>query len=117
MPADTNPQGAIFGGRLLSLIDQAAFVEAIRQANKRYVTVAFDGVEFHRPVHVGDVLSLFAVTKRVGKTSMRIEVKVEAFRPSEGYSIDVTTAQVVVVAVDQEGRPTPIAPVATGKLA
>jgi acyl-CoA thioesterase YciA len=108
MPAHTNPQGAIFGGVILSLIDEAAFVEALRQRNHRYVTVAFNGVEFHKPVLVGDVLSLYAQTTRVGRTSLTVRVNVRAFRPEADQTIDVTSAEVVLVAVDHSGQPVPI---------
>lgn len=105
MPALTNPHGAIFGGEILALIDQAAYVEARRQANNRYVTVAFNGVEFHRPVFVGDILSLYADAQRIGRTSITVKVRVEAFRPDEDLTLEVTTAEVVLVAVDSEGTP------------
>jgi acyl-CoA thioesterase YciA len=108
MPAHTNPQGAIFGGVILSLIDEAAFVEALRQRNHNYVTVAFNGVEFHKPVLVGDVLSLYAETTRVGRTSLTVRVNVRAFRPEADQTIDVTSAEVVLVAVDHAGQPVPI---------
>lgn len=108
MPAHTNPQGAIFGGVILSLMDEAAFVEALRQRNHRYVTVAFNGVEFHKPVLVGDVLSLYAETKRVGRSSLTVQVNVRAFRPEADQTIDVTSGEVVLVAVDHAGGPVPI---------
>jgi len=110
MPRDTNPQGTIFGGVLLSLIDQAAWIEALRQCPRKYVTVAMDSIEFHQPVLVGDILSLWANTERIGRTSMRVKVEVKAMRPDEGKEIAVTTANVVFVAVDDHGKPTPIAP-------
>lgn len=108
MPAHTNPQGAIFGGVILALIDEAAFVEALRQRNHRYVTVAFNGVEFHKPVLVGDVLSLYTRTTRVGRSSLTVRVNVRAFRPEADTTIDVTSAEVVVVAVDHSGQPVQI---------
>lgn len=108
MPRDTNPQGTIFGGVILSLIDQAAFVEAQRQANHRYVTVSFDKVEFHRPVEVGDIVSLWAATTRIGRTSMGVRVEVRAFRPSLNQEIHVTTGDVVLVAIDERGTPIPV---------
>jgi acyl-CoA thioesterase YciA len=109
MPRDTNPQGTIFGGVILSLIDQAAFVEALRRGGHRWVTVAMDGVEFLEPVHVGDVVSLWATTKRQGRTSLRVCVVVEAqaYRGQEARR--VTEAEVVLVAIDQDGKPVPIA--------
>lgn len=108
MPRDVNPQGTIFGGVLLSLIDQGAFVEALRQAPRRFVTVSFKQVEFHRPVLVGDVLSLWAETTRIGRTSISVRVRVLAQREGEPQDINVTEAEVTLVSVDDQGRPTPI---------
>lgn len=110
MPRDTNPQGTIFGGVLLSLIDQAAWIEALRQCHRKYVTVAMDSVEFHQPVLVGDILSLWATTERIGRTSMGVKVEVKALRPAAGTEVPVTTANVAFVAVDDHGKPTPIQP-------
>ncbi len=110
MPQDTNPQGTIFGGVILSLIDQAAWIEALRQAGLRYVTVAFEKIEFHKPVEVGDILSLWATTVRLGTTSIRVRVEVKAFRPMQGIEADVTSGEVVMVAVDEEGKPRAIHP-------
>lgn len=109
MPRDVNPQGAIFGGVILSLIDQAAWVEALRQSSAhRWVTVAFNAVEFHKPVYVGDLLSLWAHASRVGRTSMTIRVEVRARRENTSDEIKVTDADVTLVAVDPDNRPTPI---------
>ncbi len=109
MPRDTNAEGTIFGGVILSLIDQAAYVEAIRQAHHRYVTVAMREIEFRQPVFVGDVLSLYAETARAGRTSLTIQVRVSARRRHDPDSVvDVTQAEVVFVAVDNNGRPTPV---------
>lgn len=106
MPRDTNADGTIFGGVILSLIDQAAYVEAIRQAHHRYVTVAFQQVEFHKPVFMGDILSLRTETKRIGRTSITIVVKVLAMRRSDLCTVvNVTEAEVIFVAVDADGNP------------
>ncbi|MBL8744725.1 MAG: acyl-CoA thioesterase [Phycisphaerae bacterium] len=106
MPRDTNPQGSIFGGVLLSLIDQAAWIEALRQANRRYVTVAINTVEFKQPVLVGDILSLWATTRKIGRTSITVHVDVRANRPETHQDdIPVTAADVVMVALDHAGRP------------
>lgn len=109
MPRDTNPQGTIFGGVLMSLIDQAAFIEAMRQAPHRYVTVSMETVEFKRPVLVGDVLSLWANTERIGRTSIRVRVDVRASRRGVTDEIDVTSGVATLVAVDELGGPVPIA--------
>ncbi len=109
MPRDTNAQGTIFGGVILSLIDQAAYVEASRQANHVYVTVAMNAIEFHEPVYVGDVLSLYADTIRVGRTSMTIKVRVCARRRGQPDStVEVTEAEVVFVATDENRNATPV---------
>lgn len=115
MPRDTNAEGTIFGGVILSLIDQAAYVEAIRQAHHRYVTVAMRAIEFHQPVFVGDVLSLYAQAERIGRSSMTIHVRVCARRrrPADPAAdpdaqVEVTEADVIFVAVDDHGRPTQI---------
>ena len=109
MPRDTNADGTIFGGVLLSLIDQAAYVEAIRQAANRYVTVSFKEVEFHEPVFVGDILSLYAHAVRIGRTSLTIRVRVCAHRRHDlDQTVKVTEGEIVFVAVDTDGRPTPV---------
>ena len=106
MPRDTNAQGTIFGGVILSYIDQAAFVEARRQAHHRYVTVCMREVEFREPVFVGDVLSLYGETVRVGKTSLTLRIKVMAERSDPPTrSVHVTDAEVVFVAIDDNGKP------------
>ncbi len=109
MPRDTNADGTIFGGVILSLIDQAAFVEALRQAHHRYVTVSFKEEEFHQPVFVGDVLSLYTEATRIGRTSMTIDVRVCAMRRHDpDQIINVTEAIVAFVAVDENGKPIPV---------
>jgi len=109
MPRDTNAEGTIFGGVILSLIDQAAYVEAVRQAHRLYVTVAMREVVFHQPVFVGDVLSLYADTTRVGRTSLTIRVRVCARRRTDpDQDVKVTEAEVVFVSVDEAGKPVPL---------
>ena len=109
MPRDTNGQGTIFGGVILSLVDQAAYVEAMRQARHRYVTVAMREVEFHHPVFVGDVLSLYADTMRIGRTSLTIHVRVVSSRRDElEQTVKVTAAEVVMVAVDENRNAVPV---------
>jgi len=109
MPRDTNAEGTIFGGVILSLIDQAAYVEAVRQAHRRYVTVAMREVVFHQPVFVGDVLSLYCDTVRFGQTSLTIRVRVCARRRADpDQDVKVTEAEVVFVSVDESGKPVPV---------
>ncbi|MCA9251677.1 MAG: acyl-CoA thioesterase [Phycisphaerales bacterium] len=106
MPRDTNGEGTIFGGVILSYIDQAAYVEARRQAPYRYVTVSMKEVVFKEPVHVGDVLSLYGQTTRIGRTSMTISVKVMAERFANHPEIaQVTEAEVVMVAIGDDRKP------------
>lgn len=109
MPRDTNAEGTIFGGVILSLIDQAAYVEAVRQAHQRYVTVSMNTVVFHHPVFVGDVLSLYADAVKIGRTSITIHVRVCARRRNDpDDDVKVTEAEVVFVAIDERGKPVPV---------
>jgi acyl-CoA thioesterase YciA len=106
LPRDTNPQGTIFGGIILSYIDIAGAVEAHRRTQiERFVTVAMREVIFHQPVFVGDLVSFYARTVRIGTTSITISVVVEAERyGGTSERIKVTEAEVVYVAVDANRR-------------
>ena len=111
LPRDTNPQGTIFGGIILSYIDMAGAIEAHRQTGlKRFVTVAMREVIFHKPVFVGDLVSFYAEVLRIGTTSITIRVIVEAERygGTNRDRIRVTEAEVVYVAVDENRRKMPI---------
>jgi acyl-CoA thioesterase YciA len=110
LPKDTNALGTIFGGVILSHIDLASAVEARKVAARRYVTKAMREVEFHEPVFLGDVVNFFTETVRVGRTSITVRVSVESERwgSGQGELVKVTVAEVVLVAVDDKGRPTPI---------
>ena len=108
MPRDTNPHGTIFGGVLLSYIDQAGAIAARAQILHKFVTVAMDSVEFHEPVLVGDVLSFYAAIKRVGRTSLTMRVWVEAERFADPREVvSVTEASITYVAVDENRQPVP----------
>lgn len=110
LPKDTNRYGTIFGGIILSHIDLAGAVEARRACGPHnYVTVAMDKIIFHKPVFVGDVVSFYAETLKVGRTSVTVKVTVEAARDETGETVRVTEAEVVFVAVDNQWRPTPLA--------
>ena len=106
LPRDTNPQGTVFGGIILSYIDMAGAIEAHRRtAMPRFVTVAMREVIFHQPVFVGDLVSFYAQTMKVGTTSITVRVVVEAERyGGTSERIKVTEAEVVYVAVDANRR-------------
>jgi acyl-CoA thioesterase YciA len=106
LPRDTNPQGTIFGGIILSYIDIAGAVEAHRRTGiERFVTVAMREVVFHHPVFVGDLVSFYATTTRIGTTSITISIVVEAERyGGTSERIKVTEAEVIYVAVDANRR-------------
>jgi acyl-CoA thioesterase YciA len=110
LPKDTNALGTIFGGVILSHIDLASAVEARKVAAHRYVTKAMREVEFHAPVFLGDIVNFFTETLRVGRTSVTVKVVVEAERwgGGRGERVTVTEAEVVLVAVDDHGRPRPV---------
>ena len=108
MPKDTNSYGTIFGGIILSYIDQAGAVEAYRRVSGRFVTVAMREVEFHAPVFVGDLVSFFTETIRTGTTSLTVRVVVEAERNRGVGRVKVTEAEVVYVHVDDDGNPRPL---------
>ena len=116
MPKDTNPLGTIFGGIILSYIDQAGAVEALRHCSGRLVTVAMREVEFHQPVFVGDLVSFYTNTLRIGRTSISVKVTVEAVRRYAGNDrVTVTEAEVVYVHVDEDNRPLPVEPCREGR--
>jgi len=106
LPRDTNAQGTIFGGIILSYIDMAGAIEAHRHTGMdRFVTVAMREVIFHAPVFVGDLVSFYSETLKIGTTSITVRVVVEAERyggPSE--RVRVTEAEVIYVAVDVNGK-------------
>jgi acyl-CoA thioesterase YciA len=108
MPADTNPAGDIFGGWLMSQMDLAAGHLAALASRGRAATIAVDGMRFHRPVKVGDEVSLFATLTRRGRTSMHIHVTAWRRGREHDESEKVTCATFVFVALDGEGRPRPV---------
>jgi acyl-CoA thioesterase YciA len=109
MPRDTNAHGTIFGGVILSYVDQAGAIEARRQGCQLMVTVSMDKVVFHEPVFVGDLVSFWTETLRIGKTSITTKVVVEAIRAGDPTQrVIVTEASVVYVNVGADRRPSPI---------
>jgi acyl-CoA thioesterase YciA len=106
MPRDVNPLGTIFGGLILSYIDLAGVVEAHRHSRKMLVTVAMHEVKFIAPVFVGDLVSFYSETVKIGNTSITVRVTVEATRAREpSKTVRVTQAEVVYVAIDEAGNP------------
>ena len=106
MPKDTNHEGTIFGGVILSHIDQAAYIEARRHGTHRWVTAAINEVNFIAPVFTGDIVSYRTRTVQEGRTSVTVSVEVEAERREDGSTVSVTSAQLVIVAIDENRNPT-----------
>jgi acyl-CoA thioesterase YciA len=104
MPADTNPAGDIFGGWLMSQMDLGASVLARSRARGRVATVAVERMVFHRPVRVGDIVSIHAELVREGSTSMTLEIEAWVTRTASGERLKVTQASFVFVALDEAGR-------------
>jgi len=103
MPRDTNAHGTVFGGVILSYIDVAGGVEAVRHTkHERFVTVAMKEVIFHEPVFIGDLVSFYAKTLRTGTSSITIHVEVEAERfGNKGQRVRVTSADLIFVAINE----------------
>src|SRR4051812_49321013 len=109
MPRDTNAHGTIFGGVILSYIDQAGAIEARRQGLQFMVTVSMDKVVFHEPVFVGDLVSFWSETIKVGTTSITTKITVKAIRAGDpSQRVTVTEAQVVYVNIGKDRKPAPI---------
>ncbi len=106
MPRDTNPMGTIFGGLILSYIDQAGAVEASKHSDRKLVTVAMHEVKFIAPVFVGDLVSFYTELVRIGDSSITVRVTVDAARGLTPHqTVRVTQAEVVYVAVNEKGQP------------
>ena len=111
MPRDANYLGTIFGGVILSSLDLAGAVAAHQHSDKNLVTAAMHEVKFIAPVFVGDLVSFYTETVKLGKTSITIRVTVEATRAKSPQThVRVTQAEIVYVAIDEAGRPIPIRP-------
>jgi uncharacterized protein (TIGR00369 family) len=108
MPNRTNHQGSLFGGHALGLMDHAGWVAATRRARRTMVTVASDRVEFKVPVRAGQLVELVARVTKVGRTSVTVAVDMYAEEVATGERQLATSGSFVFVAVDDEGRPTPI---------
>jgi len=110
MPADTNPNGDIFGGWLMAQMDLGSGILAAKTAKARVVTVAMEGMSFLLPVHVGDTVACYAWVEKIGRTSMVIPVEVWVQRYMDGEQVRVTRGVFTYVAVDGEGKPIPVWP-------
>lgn len=108
MPADANPNGDIFGGWVLSQMDIAAGICAGQRAQGRVATVAIDAMHFIKPVHVGDILCVYTSIRREGRTSVAINVEAWALRNRLGERVKVTDGVFTFVALDRDGRPSPL---------
>lgn len=109
-PKDTNYHGTAFGGWLLSLMDKAASMAAVRHAGGAVVTARMDGVDFRLPLRVGDAVALDARVLKVGRTSMTIQVDVYREHMASGEQELATTGTFVFVAIDEAGKPQPVPP-------
>ncbi len=108
MPADTNANGDIFGGWVMSRMDQAGGIAGVERTGGRVVTVAVEAMSFIRPVKVGDVLCVYTDVESIGRTSMRIHIEAWARRFMTKTREKVTDATFTFVAIDDDGRPRPI---------
>jgi acyl-CoA thioesterase YciA len=108
MPRDTNANGDIFGGWVLSQMDQAGGIAAAERAHGRVVTIAIEAMSFIRPVKVGDVLCVYTAVDQVGRTSLKIHIEAWARRFRTHHREKVTDATFTFVAIDEAGRPRPV---------
>lgn len=107
-PTDINANGHIFGGWVLSQMDIAAGIVASRRANGPVATVAIDRMEFLAPIHLRDIISVYAEVEHVGRTSMRIRIEVVATRDRGASEVKVTEGIFTFVAIDEQARPRPV---------
>ncbi len=108
LPADVNGKGDVFGGWILSHMDIAGGTVAARRAGGKTVTVAVDSMTFIHPVFVGDLVSIYAVVEKVGRTSISIRMETFVRRQQESEELKVTEGTFVYVAIDDDGRPVPV---------
>ena len=107
-PSDINANGHIFGGWVLSQMDIAAGIVASRRADGSVVTIAIDGMEFLAPIHLRDLISVYAMVESVGRTSMKVRIEVIASRDRGTTDVKVTEGVFTFVAIDGEARPRPV---------
>ena len=110
-PEHANPLGNVHGGWIMKLADEAGALACMRHAQRRVVTVAIDSMVFRNPIKIGDLVLLNAEVTYTGRTSMEAEVQVQAENPITGERTHTNTAYLVYVALDDQGRPTPVPPI------
>ena len=108
MPHHANNLGHVFGGVILSLVDHVAAVASIRHARHQCVTVSVDRVDFHEPIHLGELVTARASVNYVGRTSMEVGVHIEAENLVTGVRRHTSSCYAVFVAIDRDGRPVPV---------
>jgi acyl-CoA thioesterase YciA len=108
MPADTNPNGDIFGGWVLAQMDIAGGIFAGQRAEGRVATIAVHAMKFIRPVYVGDVMCVYCEERREGRTSFAVQIEAWALRGRLGNRVKVTEGLFTFVAIDSEGKPRPL---------
>jgi acyl-CoA hydrolase len=111
LPNDTNQLGNLLGGRLMHWIDIAAALAAMRHSHRVCVTASVDGMSFHAPIKLGQMVILKASVNRVFNTSMEVGVRVEMEDPRTGVHFHANTAYLTFVGIDEEGKPLPAPPV------
>ena len=109
MPADTNANGDIFGGWILSQMDIAGAIQAVKRTKTRVTTVGIEAMTFHKPIFVGDVVSLYTTIERIGNTSIAIKIESWVKRRITQDNVKVTEGIYTYVSLDENGKPTSIA--------
>lgn len=108
MPGDTNPDGDMFGGWIVSQMDLAAYLHARKLGHTKFVTVAIENIVFHRPVFVGDCLICYAVTEKVGRTSVTVKIDAMVERKESHVKEQVTEGRFIFVAIGPDRKPVPV---------
>ncbi|MCQ9204882.1 MAG: acyl-CoA thioesterase [Omnitrophica bacterium] len=108
MPIHTNHYGNVHGGTILRIVDEAAYVTATKHARKNVVIASMDHIVFKHPVHIGDILNVKARLCYVGRTSMEVEVTIDTERLKIGKTLQIGSAQLTMIALDEYGRPTEV---------
>jgi acyl-CoA thioesterase YciA len=108
MPRDINPDGDMFGGWILSQMDLAAYLHVRKHTQARVVTVAIDNIVFHHPVFIGDCLICYAITEKIGRTSITVKIDVIVERKEGHAQQQVTEGRFTFVAIGEDKKPVPL---------